>query len=295
MERIGIIGYGFVGKACDYGFNVGNNVVLAYDKYKGVDGANPSTAPGRTTPLVPLEEAVRKSEYIFVCLPTPFHEKEMRIDLEIMDRNIDEIARITDGTDKIVIVKSTVVPGTTRRYQAAYPRTHFAFNPEFLTEKNYLEDFVNADRIVIGADNNQVSRRVNDLYRSRFPGTKIHLTDTESAEVVKYMANCALAVKVMVANEFYDFCQARGLNYDEIAEMVGDDIRIGHSHLKVTSVRGFGGKCFPKDMAAMIGRMREVGVDASLLETVWSKNLRIRKVRDWEEIPFAMTSEKKDL
>ena len=294
MERIGIIGYGFVGKACDYGFNVDDNQILAYDKFKQQNRQNHSTVPGRMTPLVSLEETVRESEYLFVCLPTPFHENEMRIDLEIMDRNMHDITRFTDGTDKVVIVKSTVVPGTTRRYQREHPRTHFCFNPEFLTEKNYLEDFVSTDRIVIGADNNQVSRRVNDLYRSRFPHTKVWLTDTESAETVKYMANCALAVKVMVANEFYDFCQACGLNYDEIAEMVGDDTRIGHSHLKVTSARGFGGKCFPKDMAAMIGRMREIDVDASVLEAVWSKNLRIRKVRDWEEIPFAMTSGKKE-
>src|SRR3989338_10705517 len=136
MTDIGIVGYGIVGKAVGYGFKGGDNIVRAYDKFKDSS---------------PLEDVVDRSEFIFVCLSNQFNTKG--IDLTIIDENIKEITKGTDGTDKVIIIKSTVVPGTTRSYAKRYPDTRFAFNPEFLTEANYLEDFVNADRIIIGADN----------------------------------------------------------------------------------------------------------------------------------------------
>jgi len=269
MSNIGIIGFGIVGKAVEYGFRGGDNKIKYYDKYKESDG---------------LKDVVDFSEFIFVCLPTPY--KDNRIDLSIMDENIKEIAGFIKGTEKIVVIKSSVVPGTTRNYANLYKDCNFSFNPEFLTEANYLEDFVNSDRIVIGADNDKIRLRVTDLYRDRFPYTEIFLTDLTSAEMVKYMANCFLATKVIFANEVYDLCLKLGINYDEVKKMVAADKRVGKSHLDVTTVRGFGGKCFPKDIVALIGLFEDLGVDSSLLNAVWNKNLRIRKVRDWEDIPF---------
>ncbi|MBU2639360.1 MAG: hypothetical protein KKG75_01490 [Nanoarchaeota archaeon] len=270
MANIGIVGYGIVGKAVEYGFRGEGNTIRAYDKFKE---------------LSLLEEVADKSEFLFVCLPTPFNSKG--IDLTIMDENMEQITQQTDGTDKVVVIKSSVVPGTTRGYQEIYPDTRFAFNPEFLTEANSLEDFVNADRIIIGADNDHTRLMVADLYRDRFPKTPMFLTDPTSAEMVKYMANCFLATKVIFGNEMYDLCQALDIHYEGVRDMVVSDERIGPTHLDVTSDRGFGGKCFPKDIAAMIGTFRKLGVDASVLEAVWNKNLRTRKVKDWEDIPFA--------
>ncbi len=268
MADIGIIGYGIVGKAVEYGFKNGNQI-LYYDKYK---------------PSTPLKDVVEKSEFIFICLPTPY--KNDRIDLTIMDENIREITKITDNTNKIIIIKSSVVPGATRKYSKKYPNNKFCFNPEFLTEANYLEDFVNADRIVIGADDDKISLAITDLYRNKFPKIPIFRTDLTTAEMVKYMANCLLATKVIFANEMYDLCEKLGIKYEEVKKMVIADSRIGKTHLDVTSLYGFGGKCLPKDIVAMIGLYRELGIDCSLLETVWNKNLKIRKIRDWEEIPF---------
>ena len=191
------------------------------------------------------------------------------------------------NADKIVVMKSTVVPGTTRNYSKKYPETNFCFNPEFLTEANYLEDFKNADRHVVGADSDKTRLRVIGLYRDSFPETPIYPTDLTSAEMVKYMANCFLATKVMFGNEMYGLCDKLGINYGEVKKMVTADDRIYDSHLDVTSTKGFGGKCFPKDIVAMIGRGRELGVDVSLLEKVWKNNLKTREVRDWEEIPWA--------
>lgn len=265
--NIGIIGYGIVGKAIKHGFK--NNKITAYDKYK---------------PLDTLENTVNSSDFIFVCLPTPY--KNDKIDLTIMDESINKIAKLSENTDKIIIIKSTVIPGTTRNYSKKYKKNQFCFNPEFLTETNYLDDFVNADRIVIGADNAKISLKVTDLYKDRFPKTPIYRTDLTTAELSKYMANALLATKIIFANEIYDLCEKLDINYEEAKEIVTADKRIGKTHLDITSLRGFGGKCFPKDIVALLGLYKELGVDASLLETVWEKNLKIRKIQDWKDIPF---------
>lgn len=277
-QRLGIIGYGIVGQALSYGFSQPDikdkYEIRYYDKYKETQSS---------------EEVIKNSEFIFICLPTPMKEDESGIDLSIIEESIAQITPMTDNTDKIIVIKSTVVPGTTSVLEKKYPKTNFAFNPEFLTEANYLEDFINADRNIIGANNDLTSRRVVALYRQRFPHTKIFQTDTTTAEMVKYMANAYLATKVTFANEMYAICQALGIKYEEVKSMVVADHRIFDSHLDVTTARGFGGKCFPKDIVALIGRAKDLKVDPKLLETVWSINKKIRKVRDWEEIPFAVS------
>lgn len=283
MAKLGIIGYGIVGKATDYSMEVVNDIVF-YDKYKDYDYLF-----GKIKYKKELGDVVKQSEYVFICLPTPFNHNTNRIDLSIIDECIESITPMTNSTDKIVIIKSTVVPGTTLQYIKKYPSTNFCFNPEFLTEANYLEDSCRPDRIVIGAENNNVMRRVADLYRNIFPSTKMFLTDTMTAETVKYMANCYLATKVMFANEMFDLCERLGIKYEEVKKMVVADSRIYDSHLDVTTLRGFGGKCFPKDIVSLIGKFNELGIDCSLLETVWNKNLKIRKKRDWEEIPGAVS------
>ncbi|OGE19645.1 hypothetical protein A3J19_02045 [Candidatus Daviesbacteria bacterium RIFCSPLOWO2_02_FULL_41_8] len=276
--KLGIIGYGIVGQALAYGFSQSEikdkYEIRYYDKYKETES---------------LESVVSGSEFIFICLPTPMKADESGIDLSIIEDSIAEITKYTDDTSKIIVIKSTVSPGITASLGKKYPKSNFAMNPEFLTEANYLEDFVAADRNVVGANNDLVSRRLVALYRQRFPHTKIFQTDTTTAEMVKYMANAYLATKVIFANEMFALCQALGIKYEEVKSMVVADHRIFDSHLDVTTAKGFGGKCFPKDVVALIGRAKELRVDPKLLETVWNINKKIRKVRDWEEIPFAVT------
>jgi UDP-N-acetyl-D-mannosaminuronate dehydrogenase len=270
--NIGIIGYGMVGQAVAYGFSNAN--VHIYDKYKKSES---------------LKSVVEKSDYIFICLPTPIKDDESGIDLSIIDDNLKKITKYTNGTDKIVVIKSTVVPGTTEGYIKKYPKTLFCFNPEFLTEKAFLQDFINSDRIVIGTNNALVFRRVSSTYQSVMTNTPIHQTDPTSAEMVKYMANCLLATKVIFANEMYDICEALGIKYEEVKDMVIADKRIEDTHLEITSYRGFGGKCFPKDLLALKGLAEKLKVDTKILDAVWKKNIQIRKVKDWEEIPFAVS------
>lgn len=276
--NLGIIGYGFVGQAVANGFDktsASKDSIRYYDKYKD---------------SLSLEEVVSKSEFIFICLPTPMKENEEGIDLSIINDSISEITKFTGNTDKVIVIKSTVIPGTTANLEKKYPKSQFAFNPEFLTEANFLEDFLNADRTIIGARSDLVSRRVAVIYRQRFPKTTIYQTDPTTAEAVKYFANAFLALKVTFANFFYDYCQKIGIKYEEVKKMAAQDARIVDAHLEVTTLRGFGGKCFPKDLVAVMGEFRKAGVDVSLLETMWKYNKNIRKVHDWEEIPFAVGS-----
>jgi len=268
--NIGIVGYGMVGQAVAYGFS--NHNILIFDKYKVSD---------------PLEKVVQNSDYIFICLPTPIKKDGSGIDLSIIDENIAKVTNFSNGTDKIVIIKSTVIPGTTQSYIKKYPKTLFCFNPEFLTERAFLQDFINTDRIIIGANNSLIFRKVSAIYQSIMPNTPIFQTDPTTAEMVKYMANCLLATKVIFANEMYDICEKLKINYDEVKKMVASDKRIGSSHLDVTSLRGFGGKCFPKDLLSLRALAKKLKVDTTILDAVWEKNLKVRKVRDWEEIPFA--------
>jgi len=279
--NLGIIGYGFVGQAVANGFQVasgGKDTIRYYDKYKET---------------LSLEEVIDKSEFIYICLPTPMKDDESGIDLSIIQEMMGEITKYTNNTDKIVIIKSTVTPGTTAGLEKKYPKTKFAFNPEFLTEANFLEDFLNADRTVIGANNDLVSRSVAVLYQQRFSKTKIFQTDPTTAEMVKYFSNAFLSLKITFANFFYDYCQKIGVKYEEVKRMGAFDNRIVDKHLEVTTQRGFGGKCFPKDLIAIMGEFKKAGVDASLFETMWKYNKKVRKVHDWEEIPFAVSGKSK--
>jgi len=278
MSNIGIIGHGFVGKAVEYGFkgcvDAGHSIYI-YDKYK--------------FPEVPLQPLLDDCNVIFMCLPTPFNEDRLEIDLSIYDEMMEAICPGIEGRGKILVIKSTVIPGTTKQYSEKYPKVPFVFNPEFLTEANYLNDFVNTQRIVIGGDNDWAVQSIIMLYRSMpyFIDTPILKMSTSAAEIVKYQCNVLMATKVAISNVFYDLCEKLDVKYDDVKKAVALDSRIGSAHMDVTSERGFGGKCFPKDLGAIIGNCERYGVDAKLLKEIFDYNLRIRKVKDWEEIAGA--------
>jgi UDPglucose 6-dehydrogenase len=276
MAKIGIVGWGVVGQAVGKGFETKGHEIFW---------------TARKEPPYTLDQVIEKSEFIFLCLPTPMFSDYSGIDLSVIDEVVGKVAPKIAGTDKILIIKSTVVPGTTTSYKKKYPKTLLAMNPEFLTEANALGDFLKPDRTVIGAFSQNVSARLSGLYQDLYgTNTKIFLTDPTTAEMVKYMSNAFLATKVIFANEMYDLCTALGIKYEEVKKMVAADKRIGDTHLDVTTIRGFGGKCFPKDMVALMGFAKDKKVPHELLKTVWAKNLKIRKVYDWEEIEGAVNN-----
>jgi UDPglucose 6-dehydrogenase len=273
MANVGVIGWGYVGSATGKGFSKNKkNKIFWYDKYK----KSPNT----------LDEVVEKSEFIFVCLPTPMFRDYSGMDMSIVNAVVEEISSKVKNTKKVLIVKSTVLPGTTALLAKKFKGINFAMNPEFLTQDNAEKDFMNPSRTVIGAMDDKVARRIKRLYATILPkDQKYFLTDTTSAELAKYMSNLMLASKTLLANEFYAVAKKLKINYDEVRKMVEADPRMG-SHLKVPGPDGdfgFGGACFPKDMLGLIAFAKKEKIDVSALEAVWKKNLKIRKNRDWEK------------
>jgi len=268
--KIGIIGFGFVGSAVAQGFSTLADIKI-YD-------ADPVKSENT------LEEVCKESEFIFICVPTPIAE-DMSCDTTIVEKVIKDCSPYVHDTNKILIIKSTIPPGTTEFIKKLYPDIRIVFNPEFLTARCARLDFINSARIVLGGDPEDLCE-VEKLYRKKFPHTPIFWTDSTSAEMVKYTANCFFSVKVMFFNEIYQICEKLGIDYDEVKKMVLADGRIGNSHLDVPGHDGdfgIGGTCFPKDLNALMCKAIELGVSPNLLMAAWEKNLEVRKNRDWEK------------
>ena len=276
---VGIIGGGFVGGALRCGFE-NFCETRVYDIDSGLATHS-------------LSEVIDGSEYIFICVPTPMNTSDHgKADDRIILGVLDDITKIIppDNT-KIVIIKSSVPPGSMEKFSDLYPNLHLVFNPEFLTEKNARDDFINADRIVVGGDR-QNTCKVAELYAKRFPNTPIIETDILTAQFIKYLANCFFAVKVSYMNEMYQLAEKLGVDWEKALEGLATDKRVGQSHLSVPGPDGefgFGGKCFPKDMNALINVMKSLDISPLVLEASWLKNLEVRKNKDWESILGAIS------
>lgn len=233
-------------------------------------------------------EGLKNSEVIFLCVPTPM-KPSGEIDYSPIHNSLDFLKSLTEGKSKpLVIVKSTAVSGTTDKLAEKYPFM-FAFNPEFLREKHALKDMENTDRVIIGANEPEVGKKVLEVYKPVFPNARYIIVDRKTAEMIKYAANVFLASQIAIANELYDVCNAVGVDYDLVKEAILLDERIGRN-IDVPGPdrnRGFGGKCFPKDLNALIYLARERMYRPYLLEEVWRLNERVRKNKDWFDIPGA--------
>jgi len=267
--KIGIIGQGFVGSAVREGLK-NFYEIMAYD----IDSTLSKNSHSEITSC---------ADIIFVCLPTPM-KKSGQCDTRILESAIqkidDECAFY--NTFPIIVIKSTIPPGTTERINRS-TRVDVCFSPEFLTEANSFEDFKNQTRIIIGGPRPSTGK-IKQMFRKAFPTIPIIKTGSNTAESVKYFINCFLSTKVTFANQMYDICAASGVDYDKVCEYALFDKRIGNSHLAVPGPdgdRGFGGHCFPKDLAAMIFFGTERDVNVSLLENVSFSNGRYRKNKDW--------------
>ena len=186
--KIGIVGKGFVGSAVQFGFspNVGCDAeVRVYD----ID-------PNKSTHT--LEETVNESEFIFLSVPTPANENGS-INIDIVSKALSDISKVSN-TNNIILLRSTVVPGTTRSFQQKYTNLNLLFNPEFLTERSANFDFINQSRFIIGSGEHSTSKMFSEnlaeLFRKRF-GESISIIQTnyETAELIKYMTNSFFATK----------------------------------------------------------------------------------------------------
>ena len=273
--RIGIIGKGFVGTAVAHGFSTQTGFgasIKIYDK-DPVKSMNS------------LNETVNESDFIFLSVPTP-SKKDGSIDLSILKDAIKSIDSVNES-DNIILVRSTIVPGTTRDIQNEFPKLNIVFNPEFLTERSAAFDFINQSRVILGGELENTSR-VEELYKKRFGEyLPVLKTNFETAELIKYMNNLFFATKVSFLNEMKLLADKVGVNWSEALEGFILDGRIGHSHLQVPGPDGkfgFGGSCFPKDIQALISFGDKIGVDMNVLKGAWETNLTVRPERDWEKL-----------
>ena len=279
MKRIGIIGKGFVGSAVANGFSaaVGYKAdVKIYDK-----------DPLRSVNT--LEEIVETSEVVFISVPTPSN-KDGSNNLDILEECLEKVNKIASNIncfDAIYLIRSTVVPGTTRGFQEKFPKLKLVFNPEFLTERSANFDFISQTRFILGGSKEN-TLIVDSLYRDRFGKTvSILNTDFESAEMIKYVCNTFFATKVSFLNEMRILSDKVNANWEDIIEGFLRDGRVGNSHSQVPGPDGkfgFGGSCFPKDIQAIIHFANGIGVDLSVLKGAWETNLKVRPERDWEEL-----------
>jgi len=275
MRKIGIIGRGFVGSAVEFGFSAQTGCdanVKVYDK-----------DPTKSTHT--LEETVNETDVVFISVPTPSNT-DGSIHLGILESALSDINNVYKN-NAIILIRSTVTPGTTKKLQEKFTNLRLVFNPEFLTERSAKFDFINQARFILGGKKEDTNI-VAELYKWRF-GDSVPCIETnfETAEMIKYMNNCFFATKVSFMNEMYDIANKCGVDWNIAVDGWVRDGRIGHTHLAVPGPdgkRGFGGSCFPKDVQAMITFGNSLNVDKKTLKGAWETNLNVRPERDWEKL-----------
>ena len=288
--KITIIGTGYVGLVTGACFaEVGHDVICVDNDDAKVEllrsGGIPiyepgledlvrqNTAAGRLTFTNSTEEGVRKSDVIFIAVPTP-PQTDGSVDLSFIERVARDIAGAMDAY-KIVVDKSTVpvntgekVTETIKRYNQAKVEFDVVSNPEFLREGFAVEDLMKPDRIVVGVRSQRPVAAMKEIYEPF--KSPIIVTDINSAELIKHAANSFLALKISYINAVSIICEASGANVEEVANGIGMDERIGRRFLNASL--GFGGSCFPKDLSAFIKISEELGYDFRLLKEVQQIN-----------------------
>ena len=269
--NIGIIGQGFVGNA----------IYQKLNKYYKVFTYDLMVKLSNST----FEETIERCKIVFVCLPTPMNS-DGSCNLDIIDKVLTQINEYTD-TERIVVIKSTIIPGSTDKFNAKFKNIDIIFNPEFLTEANAVDDFENQSRLLLGGSLKSTTK-IKQIFSAVFRKTpRIIKTDAKSAELVKYVTNTFLATKVSFANEIYKLCESLELDYDKIIEMATLDPRLGDSHWGVPGPDGdfgYGGHCFPKDLAAIVQMSKEKNTLNHVLKAAQATNDAVRKNRDWENM-----------
>ena len=263
--KLGIVGHGFVGTAVDHGFTRDIQKFIVDPKHNSTNT---------------IEDLIAfKPDATFVAVPTPQSESG-ECNTEILEGVMQQL-----NTSKglLVIVKSTVPAYKLQKIQEECINIRIVYNPEFLTEKNYIHDFVNPAMHVFGGMNKDTDA-VEKLYleHSDCKECPVYKTDLITASMVKYCINSFLATKVTFMNEMYDVLKAaRGADWNTFTKIIANDPRVGNSHMRVPGndgQRGYAGSCFPKDTAALAWFAREIlNTQFTQLETSIKINDTLRK------------------
>lgn len=265
---IGIIGQGFVGNA----------IYQKFKKYYKINTYDLDSSICNSS-----EQQTLNNKIVFVCLPTPMDEVG-RCNTSIVEGAVKRCFEF--GKTEIVVIKSTVSPGTTEKLNQKYPSLQIVFNPEFLTERNAVKDYENQNRIILGGPR-PATTELKQIFSKAFPKAHIIKTDSTHAEMVKYLTNTFLSVKVSFANEIYEICNRLDVDYDKVVEYATLDERLGDSHWGVPGHDGdfgFGGHCFPKDLSALLHVARKEGAIHNVLKATQITNDTVRQNRDWENM-----------
>mgnify|MGYP001324793143 CR=1 FL=1 len=276
--KIGIIGNGFVGKATRV-LECEGIEIMCYD-------IDPKLCIPEGTTLEELCEC----DIIFISVPTPMNEDGSCF-LNIVESVVDDISKIVNLDEKLVVIRSTIPPGTSKRLNCY-------FMPEFLTEKNYIDDFVNNPEWVFGVKGNdtlqdsifmETIKKMIELahYNNKIKYDNISYVLNTEAEMIKLFRNTFLATKVAYCNEIYEFCEKSGINYESVRDLATRDTRIGEGHTNVPGhdgKKGFGGTCFPKDINSLLHEMKKLDMDSYILKSVITRNeTHDRPENDWKE------------
>lgn len=274
--KFGIIGNGFVGKATQQ-LESTNASMYIYD-------INPSLC----VPAGLTLDRMAECDVIFVCVPTPM-EASGKCHLGIVESVISQLDAILDPTKNFVVLRSTVPVGTCDRL-GCY------FMPEFLTEKNYIQDFIHCEHWVFGllqmerdaAFKEAITTLMNHAVADkRIMHGDISFRTNKEAEMIKYFRNCYLSTKISFCNEVAEFCERHGMEYENVRSFATLDKRIGPSHSFVPGhdgKRGFGGTCFPKDTGSLLHQMNAVGMKSYVMDAVVVRNNEVdRNEKDWND------------
>jgi UDPglucose 6-dehydrogenase len=284
--KIGVIGTGYVGLVTAVGLADLGHHVIGTDKVtekieKASQGIVPIYEPGLEKLLkknlnrgnlsfIPdLEKTIRSSDVLFVCVNTP-QRKDGSADMTYVEGVSRCIAENLNGY-KLVVEKSTVPVRTSswiKRTISLYKNGEYLFdvasNPEFLREGSAVSDFLDPDRIVIGVESEKAKNillKIYEKYKDR-----IHITNIDTAELIKHASNSFLAMKISFINLISDLCEKTDADVELVAKGMGLDARIGKQFLRAGL--GYGGSCFPKDVRALVRMGEDLGIDMKLLKEV---------------------------
>lgn len=282
-ENVAIIGYGYVGKAIERFFNEHFKLFVYDPKYMDDSSMGErledSTDPSRGKNLIFTKDRseINSCDLAIVCVPTPKNE-DGSVDLSIIEETMQWL------NTPLILLKSTVPPGTTQKLIDTSGK-YVAFSPEYIGEGKYMiqwwkdkgyphpTDMKYHDFQIFGGTSETTSQIVEFFKTVMGPDVHYMQTDATTAEVTKYMENSWGATKVTFANEFYEIAKAFGVNYDELRELWLMDGRVERMHTLVfKGKRGFGGKCFPKDIHGIIKASEEAGYDPKFLKQVIESN-----------------------
>jgi len=274
--KIGIIGNGFVGKATNILEN-DNVELIIYD-------IDPKLCSPEGTTLTDI----CKTDIVFISVPTPMNT-DGSCHTGILDSVVNDIKNICDLNENLIVIRSTIPPGVSDKLNCY-------FMPEFLTEKNFVYDFINNENWIFGLKNTEqdiiFKEKIQKLFNYSCESGKIkynnlHFVTNKEAEMIKLFRNNYLSVKVGFCNEIAEFCDKVDINYENVRKLATIDKRIGESHTKVPGHdgrRGFGGTCFPKDTNNLNCEMKKAGMKSFIIDSVIERNETVdRSEKDWND------------